>query len=538
MFRRFAFVVLLLLPAIAPAQQGPPTITVQVKSLDTVVDTVKLFASIAGREEVAGQIEGLIKAKVGPKGLEGIDTSRPFGAYGRFGKDLNDVSGVAMIPIADEKAFLGLLENLNLNVAKDEKTGIHTIRTGAPVDVLVRFANKYAYATALNPEAINPAQLLDPATVFPAGQKAAVAMNLRLDHLPEAVRFIVRAQMEQAITEAQEKSLPGETALQKELRMKTLRELSELANSLFSEGKEVAIDVDIDKASKDVSMSFGLTALPNTELAKSIGNMGTNKTLFGGLKTNKTCLYAASTFKMPEFMLKQFQAGFEDGLKKSVGNINDPVKRKQAEKLMNALAPTLKSGDIDGGVAFLGPNPDGQLAVVAAMKLTDGNGLGNVVKELLGELVQQLPIQEQGRVKLDFETVEGSKIHRFDFGQFYDAKARKIFGEAPIYVAFRDDALVLAVGAEGHAAMKQVLTSKTATATLPMQLEISTARLARIIADTPMKQDFLGKVFSGDDGPIRVTVEGGPKFQAKLTTKLSVIQFMAMAAVQRVEVRP
>ena len=64
---------------------------------------IKLIVQLAsGKENVAQQIEGLIKTKIGPNGLEGIYLKRPFGD-GRIGKEIEDVAGVIMLPIADHR---------------------------------------------------------------------------------------------------------------------------------------------------------------------------------------------------------------------------------------------------------------------------------------------------------------------------------------------------------------------------------------------------------------------------------------------------
>ena len=88
MFRKWASLFFLIV-MVAPVTAGdapPPAIVVRVKSIDAVVDNFKLLASIAGREEAAAQIEGLIKTQVGDKGLSGIDMAKPFGAYARLGE--------------------------------------------------------------------------------------------------------------------------------------------------------------------------------------------------------------------------------------------------------------------------------------------------------------------------------------------------------------------------------------------------------------------------------------------------------------------
>src|SRR5580698_6190896 len=123
------FVPLVVLLSPAARAQEAPTVVVRVKSLDALLKNLNLVVKLVGQEEAANQIEGLIKSKIGKKGLEGIDTSRPFGAYVRFGKAIDEVNGAILVPMIDEKTFLGLLENLSIEVTKD-KNDIYTHKTG------------------------------------------------------------------------------------------------------------------------------------------------------------------------------------------------------------------------------------------------------------------------------------------------------------------------------------------------------------------------------------------------------------------------
>src|SRR6266436_5861951 len=89
----------------ADARDQAPAFTLQIRSLDRVLEDVKYLAGLAGKEEEAKQLDGLVKARMGPKGLEGVDTKRPLGMYSILRRNVN----IALIPIADDKAFLGLL---------------------------------------------------------------------------------------------------------------------------------------------------------------------------------------------------------------------------------------------------------------------------------------------------------------------------------------------------------------------------------------------------------------------------------------------
>src|ERR1035438_3331765 len=97
-----------------------PTIVVRVQSLNALLQNLNLVVKLVGQEDAATQIEGLIKGKIGKKGLEGIDPARPFGAYIRFGKEIDDIKGAILVPIADHDTFLNLLAAQNVEVTKDK----------------------------------------------------------------------------------------------------------------------------------------------------------------------------------------------------------------------------------------------------------------------------------------------------------------------------------------------------------------------------------------------------------------------------------
>ena len=84
MRRRFlplvAIIGVMLAPCYVPTEE--PTVIVRVPSVNQLMDNAKFFLTLLGQEEIGKQLEGFLKAQVGVKGLEGIDTKRPFGFYG------------------------------------------------------------------------------------------------------------------------------------------------------------------------------------------------------------------------------------------------------------------------------------------------------------------------------------------------------------------------------------------------------------------------------------------------------------------------
>src|SRR5262249_41951494 len=141
------------LPAPAPAQgkaDKQPTLVVRIRSLDTLFNDGKLLLSMAGQEKLLEQLEELIKSMLRHNGLTTIHHALPLFHYAHVGKDLTDLRAVLLIPIADEKGFLDMLDTLNFKAEKD-KNDLYTVKQNIfPLDIYLRFANKYAYVTALN----------------------------------------------------------------------------------------------------------------------------------------------------------------------------------------------------------------------------------------------------------------------------------------------------------------------------------------------------------------------------------------------------
>ena len=84
----------------ADADNAGPTVVVRLQSIDQLLDNVKYLVKLADREEEAKQIEGLVKSMAGPKGIQGIDTKRPIGMYGKVGAAGIDSTVVVLIPVA------------------------------------------------------------------------------------------------------------------------------------------------------------------------------------------------------------------------------------------------------------------------------------------------------------------------------------------------------------------------------------------------------------------------------------------------------
>jgi hypothetical protein len=520
------------LPAAARAGDraaDEPTVVIRIQSINTVFRNIKLLASLAGREEAGAQIEALIKAKAGKNGIEGVDPNRPLGAYVRFGKELEDLGGAILVPIADEKAFVTLLENLNLQPSKG-KDDIYTVQA-KNVALYVRFANRYAYISGVNIDNLSDRKLLDPAKVLGGKEGVALSVGVRLDQVPDAAKLLAVQTFRQNLEDAQQKAPANETPAQKAFRLAASRQLLQSVENVLKDGKKVTLSLDINEQSKDFVVEFSLTGQGGTDLAKTLQNLGQSPSLFAGNLRKDSAIQGLAHAALPKPLRDEFLKVLDEGAKKGLDDIQDDAKRAQAQKLFDALRPTFAQAELDAFIGFAGPVGKFYTAL-AAVKVQDGDKLGATVHDLITDALKTMPAEQKDKVHLDETSVGGVKVHRFELPR--DAKNEKAFdevlGDNNLYVAFRKDAVFFAIGKEGLSTLKDAVAATGAKAGPVLRFDFDVPRMVPIIAKTPAQRDLAQKLFkSGEDGLIRFTITGGPALTARLTMRLNTLEFFAKA---------
>lgn len=522
---------LVISPAAALAQAKTPTVVLRINSIDSLIDHVKFLASLAGQKDAASQIDGLIKSKIGPNGLEGVDSGRPIGFYGRIGKELDDISGAVLVPIADEKAFLNLLGNLNLQVSKG-KDGVYTIKTGNPVDVYLRFANKYAYITGLNTTALEPKNLLDPAAVLAGKPTTAVSLTIQLSQIPDAAKLITTGQAEQALEQAQKMTLPNESPAQKQFRIAALKQVAQFIAAVLKDGKELHTDVDINQKSGALAATFAISGIAGSDLAKGIEALGNSTSMFAGLMKRNAVFSGLGHIKLPEDVTKALVDAAMDVKTQALDHIPDATTKQQVETLARAIMPTLKTGDFDGAAVA---SADGNhLTILGASKVKDGVELGKAIRELISAHLKDAPPAVRQMVHLDMDSVGATKISKVEI-PVHDAGAKKaadVFGDLNLYVAFRNDAVLYAFGKGGLQAIKAAIPMQTAGKSPMIYYEIDVARLVPLIA--PDEAQRVKAAFpNGQGGVIRFSVTGGQALTMRLNVEVAVLRLYGQLRADR-----
>lgn len=490
----------LALPPTAPAAPPAPTVVVRAESLDHLLEDFQHLATAAGQEEVGRQAAGMFQALGGGAGsLAGFDTRKPFGLYAVLTQVPTDSPVVLLLPVADQDAVLTLLkQQLGLDPKKGED-GIYSVSVpNVPRTVYFRFANKYAYVTAVNKDALATDKLVAPEQVVSGGEGLA-SLSLHFDRIPEGYKQIVVTQLELRLADFKGQRAPGETDAQTALKGKILDHLVGVVKGLLTEGAELRVTVRLDRDKGEASLEARLQGRGGTKLASELAALGRATSLFAGRLGDALSL--GMTLGLPEAVRHALEPVIDEAIAKALASQADPNQRQLAEQALKALAPTLKSGELDAGLALRGPDSEGLFTLVVGARLVEGQRLDKVLRDV----VAVLPEQDRAKVTLDAAKAGGHPIHRLDVGAQLDADVRRLFGEGGLFLGIRPDALVLALGPGGEKAVREVLTAEPQAAA-PARASATISRLVKAVPPSNPSRKAALEVFTGPAADAQATL--------------------------------
>jgi hypothetical protein len=520
---------LALLPGAArPDEATPakPSIILRLASVDSLKEDVRYLGELAGQEEIAKQIEVLIKQRTGPKGIEGLDTKRPIGAYANIGPTMGlDSTGVVLLPIADEQDFMALLERLGSS--KPEKDGdVYTANIeGVPFPIYFRFAEKYCYLTLKDRDSIDKDKLLAPAALLGGAKAGTLSVTVNIDRIPTNLKNAALSQIDLQLAKVKEKQGPNETSAQAKLKGAILDEVSRRLKSLLREGGPIDLRVNLDRGSNDLTLSASLAGKPDSALAADIANLGKVQSMAAALVGRDSALSGLLDVALPDKLRSVIGPVIDEGEKKVLDKQQDnPAKRDILAAILSAVKPTLKNGEVDAGFDLRGPNDSGIYTAVAGVKVKDGEE----INKTLHKIVSDLPAEVQELIKLDFDKLGGAVVHRLTARG--DVNRDIPLGDNPVYVAVRDDAVLIAAGDGGLTALKDALGS-TAKPSRLGEFQMSVSRLAPLMEkENKGAVEAARKVFGKDKDAdkVRITLEGGPALQLRLVAKTQLLKFFSL----------
>jgi hypothetical protein len=508
-----------------------PTLIVRVKSLDGLIADAKYLAHLAGHGEQADQFEKMLPGFLGPKGLAGtgLDTSRPWGMYATLDAAIPNSPVVVMIPVTDENAFVAALNMLagfapgvNVTIAKGGD-GVYTVSSpAAPVEAYFTIADQYAYITAMQKDSISVAKRLAAAKLLPPDDRTVLGITLRLDSIDPQLKQIALGQFENQVAALKEQKNRAETPVQAKLKSDVVDYFAGQIRSLLTDGQAVEIGLTLDRKTDDISAQFSLTAKPGSPLAKQIAAEGGRPSRFGPLTA--AAVHGALNVAIPEALRSAFGSAIDEGFKKEQERQKDAMKKTLAQRVFDAVSPTLKAGEFDLFAGLIGPNADGKYTLAGGIKIKDSER----VEQLVRDLVPIIPDPKaKEAIALDAETLDGVKVHKITAYDL-DAEGKRLFGDnATARFAFPADAVVVAFGADAAHVLKQIL-GATGKRGGPFRLEAVLSRLVGLDKDNgPRAKKAAATAFSAMPGSdvFRFTIDGGPALRVRASMKGQVVTF-------------
>ncbi len=259
-----ALLVALVTLAPAAAQEA----ILSVRSYDDLLGDVKHVLKMAGMEDRAQQIDGMLALLGAGNQPAGIDTKKPFGMYIReYVEEGANTPVVIFIPVTKPEEFLDLLRQAGMEPGKPED-GIYTLDTPLGISMHLRFANNYVY---MAPETrYVEGQLPDPSKFLPAAnRKNLIALTARIDQIPAKVkRQMVQDLALQRIEDALKRE--DETEEQYRTRLAVSKALNDVLTMFVEEGKDLSASVNVDQKAGSVSVAIEATAVKGSPLAQRI----------------------------------------------------------------------------------------------------------------------------------------------------------------------------------------------------------------------------------------------------------------------------
>jgi len=512
-----------------------PSFVIRVDSIDNLLDHAKYLAELAGQKDKAEEGLGFLKVMIESQKIDkSIDFTRPIGAYGKVNSDdFTKSAGVILIPMLDEKPLLDSLKDFNLEPKKGED-GIYAAGEGfSPIPIYFRFSNKYAYISQ-NKESLAKDAMLDASKVLSPGKAATFFANFRIDQIPDDLKQMAIAKMEEDFAKEKEKEVPGESKAQTEIRRKMLEGAAKHMTRIIKEGAELGLSFNIDRKEGKLTGDLTFSGKPGSQLAKEIADAGKTQSLFGGLVSSKAAINVLLHPILPDDVRQELGAAVGVGFKEEMEKHKNAPESELVEKVFKAIEPSLKSGELDLAFTLRGPSKENHYTFLGAVKLKEGEK----VEQALKDLAKKAPPKDQAKIHFDAENSGDVKIHKVDVQGDFDEKARAILGNHPIYIAFRSDAVLVSGGANGLKAIQEGLKGESKEAPAVM-FEISMSHLAPLILahakghgdgkpDAEEMKKLVQETFKGDNDKVRITVEGGKAAKASFEMSTAAIKFAAM----------
>lgn len=501
-------------PLAAPQRAEAQEITVSVRSLDDLIVALRAILVEGGQEGAAGRLDQALMQLGGGQGLKGmgLDGRQGAGAFVYLPEmaDGAQPGVVAVLPIADKKLFLDTVAKLGLEVGKPDGE-ISTIAKrgddGEPFHLKV--VGGWGYAS--NDVKRLQGALPDPKSLRPGAEITdLVSLTLRPDKVgapyKDLARTIITGGADNIRAEASGK--PAGEALVMNLLADAA---AKIGKALLDQTRDATISADYDVKTGKIATQWSVTPLPGTEAAEAVAGIRSLPDMLGGLPADLAMGFGVR-IAVPAGIEKLLLAEVETKVKSAVDGLPDGREKDLARKAYANLLAGLRTDLVEGSFRFRGPDASGLMTGLMAARVKDAAKLEAIIRDVVAEV----GARGTGGLTLDAESHRGTSLHRIRVPVPDETPVGKALGSPDVNIAFHKDLVLVGIGRNGAAAVKDVLDGiarPDSTPQPPLHFEMSAVRFAPFLAEgKPGVVEKINAAFRnappGAD-KVRIFLEGG-----------------------------
>ncbi|MFL5329541.1 MAG: hypothetical protein ACJ8C4_11555 [Gemmataceae bacterium] len=506
-----------------------PAIVIQAKSINALFADLKYIAKLVDQADAIDQLEQLIAVAAGPKGLvsTGLDVERPFLAYMTAASSPSDSPigpSAIMIPISDDQTLMGFMNGFGIVPPKDKNGVYTTMAPNAPTAIHFKFAKKYLYLTAMDKSFLDDDRLIAPEKLASADKNTLVNISLHVDQIPDQIKQLLLGQTELRLADIKDRNYDGESDNQQRIRKQAIDGISYALKSVLSEAKSIELQVSVDKDKDDLNLSFSVDGKPKTFLNNAIKFLGTGRTHLA--VSDNAALHVGVNLAVPEILRGLIGVGLDKLVKETIDNEADEAKKQFARKVFAAVAPTLKSGELDLHLTAAPASSKGTFNVLAGVSVKHGAKIDAVVKELVG----QLPDEAKSHISLDAEKSGEMNLHKLTLDEkTIDPQTQKLLGpNACVWTGISPVAVVFGVGASGSetaGCLKSMAEGKPSPALLVSASVAALAPLDNSHAGAAQLAETIFSAAPAGSDRVQLTLDGGAKLKLSISFKGLLIKY-------------
>jgi hypothetical protein len=475
-----------------------PVAVVSLAGYDALLGNVELAGILAGRPKLAKGLEGLLAVVTQGRGLEGLDTKRPWGVV--IQTDGSKLGGYAFLPVGDFEKFKEVVKPY-IQKVEDLGDGLHKVQGKGPRQVIYVKQNSGWMFVCDNPQGLaqtpdDPAKLLDGLQ-----EQYDLAVRLNVSNVPAEQR-------EQLITKIQqqaEKDLQrrgalwaGEDEQEYAIRKIVAGKILAAVLTMVKDLETVTLGWSLDDEAQKVLLEMALTAKDGTKTAYTLAQLAKVKTDFAGFRLPGAIVTGSVAAVYPQPSSADLDELFGAVRAKAFGDID--ARESSAERakvgkelvggLLEVIQETVASGRADGAVSLLLSADAATL--VAGRYIAGGPKLEETLNKLVEAARQEDPALVDQVLKRDVGELRGVRFHSLTIPVPQDAQNRdrvvQLVGESlEIVVGIGKQSVYLAAGKDALETLKKAVEQSAAGGpqpATPLELSLALGQLAKFLAET------------------------------------------------------